>query len=116
MSRHDDAVRVRHMLDFAREATGFAAGKTRADLADDRLLDLSLLHLITLLGEAAGRVSKDYQIRYSQTPWALIVGMRNRIVHEYDFIDYDILWQTVTEDLPSLIAQLEAILADDSRP
>ena len=110
MSDHDPTIRLRHMLDHAHEAVSIISGKTRADLGTERLLDLSLMHLITIIGEAANRVSKDIQGQHPEIAWSLIVGMRNRLVHDYDTINYDVLWQTVTEDLPRLITTLEKIL------
>ncbi len=87
-----------------------AQGRQRADLDSDRLLELALLHLITMLGEAANRVPKEAQAQYPEVAWPMIVGMRNRLIHGYDEIDFDILWQTVVEDLPPLIAVLEKVV------
>jgi uncharacterized protein with HEPN domain len=101
------------MLDYAREAVDIASGKTRADLGTERLLDLALMHLVTVIGEAANRVPKDVQDQHSEIEWPLIVGMRNRLVHGYGTINYDILWQTVTEDLPRLVTALEKIVPPD---
>jgi uncharacterized protein with HEPN domain len=113
MSQHDYVIRLRHMLDFAREALAITQGKTPADLSTDRLLDLALLHLVTLIGEAASRVPKDLHDKYSDIEWASIISMRNRIVHGYDTVDYDILWETISQDLPRLIASLEKIVPPD---
>ena len=106
----ESAIRLRHMLDYAREAVTLARGKSRADLDADRVLNLALVHLVEIVGEAASRVSKDVQGQYPQIPWPQVVSMRNRLVHGYDFLDFDILWQTITEDLPELIAILEKIV------
>ena len=57
MSRHDDAVRLRHMLDHAREAVAALKDRSRADLDDDRLFELGLLKLVEIIGEAASRIS-----------------------------------------------------------
>lgn len=114
MSKHDIKIRLQHMLDYAQEAYAFGQKRSRADLDSDRLLDLGLLHLITLIGEAANYLTSEEQARYSEIPWPEIVGMRNRLVHGYDMVDYDILWITVTEDLPPLIAALEKILSEQS--
>lgn len=64
MSKHDPIVRLRHMLDHARETVSLTADKTFDDLGDDRLLDLALLHLITIIGEAANRTPKETQDKY----------------------------------------------------
>ena len=108
--QEESIIRLRHMLDYAREAVSLGKGKSRADLDTDRLLNLALVHLVEIVGEAASRVSKDVQYQYPQIPWPQVVSTRNRLVHGYDFLDFDILWQTITEDLPELIAILENIV------
>jgi len=111
MLSREDEVRLRHMLDHAREAIAFAAGKTRVDLQHDRLLQLGLVRLIEIIGEAAARVSKVAQAAHPAVPWPQIVATRNRLIHGYDFVDYDILWQTLQDDLPGLVRELERLLA-----
>jgi uncharacterized protein with HEPN domain len=107
MSDRDDMTRLRHMLDNARDAVSLALNKSRSDLESEHMLDLSLKHTVMLVGEAANHVSDDTQKQHPEIAWTQIIGMRNRIIHGYDFIDYDILWSTVKDDLPVLIAQLE---------
>ncbi len=98
------------MLDHAKEAVSLARGKTRADLDTDRLLNLSLVRLLEIIGEAATRIPKAQRNRYSDIPWSEIVSLRNRLIHGYDMVDFDILWQIVANDLPPLIEKLERIL------
>jgi uncharacterized protein with HEPN domain len=61
MSRHDDAVRLRHMLEHTREAVTLVRGKKRQDLDSERVLSLALVRLLEIIGEAAGRVTKELQ-------------------------------------------------------
>ena len=103
------------MLDHSREAIAFVVGKTRRDLDHEGLLQLGLVRLIEIVGEAAARVSEQTQNACPGIPWAQIVGTRNRLIHGYDFVDHDILWQTVQEDLPALIRELEIVLPSDDR-
>lgn len=110
MTRHDDTIRMLHMLDHAREAAAMIQGKVRADLQRERMLELALVRLVEIIGEAASRVSVEGQAKYSSIPWAEIIGMRNRLIHGYEEIDPDILWNTIEHDLPPLIAELEKIL------
>jgi uncharacterized protein with HEPN domain len=98
------------MLDHAREAVTLAQGKSRADLHDDRLLELALVRLLEVIGEAASRVPSEDCARYPEIPWPQIVSLRNRLIHGYDAVDLDILWQIIEHDLPPLITALEAIL------
>lgn len=85
-------------------------GKTRAELDNDRQLNLALVRLLEIVGEAAGRVPSEDRSRHPNIPWAEIVGLRNRLIHGYDSVDFDILWQIVIDDLPPLIAALEKAL------
>jgi len=108
--RKDDAIRLRHMLDAAREAVSFAEGRTRFDLDRDRMLVLSLVKDIEIIGEAAYQVSASSREQLPTLPWEDIIGMRHRLVHAYFDINLDILWKTVQADLPPLIKILEQAL------
>jgi uncharacterized protein with HEPN domain len=110
MSRHDPEFALRQILAHAREAVAILHGKTRADLDHDRILNLALTRLLEIIGEAANRVPDSIQAKYSHLPWLQMIGLRNRLIHGYDNVDFDILWVIVVQDLPGLIAQLESIL------
>jgi uncharacterized protein with HEPN domain len=105
-----DAIRLQHMLDSARVALMLTSGKTRDDLTRDIGLVLALMKSVENIGEAAGRLSSGFREAHATIPWDRIIGMRNRLIHAYYDINRDVLWQTVIEDLPSLIRQLEAAL------
>ena len=114
MSRHRPEVRLRHMPDHAREAVELVSGKTQADLTNTRLLQLGLVRLVEIVGEAAASIPKDQRTKYPEIPWQDVVGMRNKLIHEYDRIDLDILWDTITVELPDLIETLHAILPPEA--
>lgn len=110
MTKRSSDIRLRHMLDHAREAVALAEGKTRQALDDDRLLELALVRLLEIVGEAASRVPNEECAKYPEIPWPEIVGLRNRLIHGYDAVDLDILWQIIVHDLPPLITTLETIV------
>jgi uncharacterized protein with HEPN domain len=110
MPRHDDIIPLQHMLDHAGEAVNMIAGKAPEDLGKERMLELALIRLVEVIGEAAARVSEAGQAKYPEIPWREVIGMRNRLIHGYDSVDLSVLWDTVELDLPPLIAQLEKIL------
>lgn len=112
MSRRDDRVSLLDMLNHAREAVDLLGGASPDDLGEDRILELALRKLVEIVGEAASRVSKPTRQLYNGIPWPQIVGMRNRLVHGYDDISLDRLWDTINDELPSLIAQLESIVKE----
>jgi uncharacterized protein with HEPN domain len=116
MSKKSKEVLLRHMLDHAQEAVGFIQGKRREDLNTDRMRTLALTRLLEVIGEAAARMPAEVAAAHPQIPWAQIVALRNRLIHGYDNVDLDILWKILTDDLPPLIAALQAILASESAP
>jgi len=99
------------MLDHAQEAVAMAAGKTRDDLDTDRKLNLALVRLLEIVGEAANRTPADERAQYRDIPWTQIVGLRNRLIHGYYSVDFEILWQIINHDLPPLIEALEQIVS-----
>jgi uncharacterized protein with HEPN domain len=106
MSQHDDAIRLRHMLDAARQAVAFTQGRSNADLYRDAQLALALTRLVEIIGEAAKNVSAETRVRLPEIPWRAIAGTRDRLVHAYFDVDLERLWQIVAVDLPPLVAAL----------
>ncbi len=109
----DDWVYIAHMRDMGLQALEIVAGKSRQDFDNDIVLRLALTHLVQVIGEAAQQVSKELQATYPEVPWHEIIGMRNRIVHDYLNVDEDVVWQVVQDDLPQLVHALEQILPSE---
>jgi uncharacterized protein with HEPN domain len=103
------------MLDAAREAMSFIKEKNRSDLDKDRMLVLSLVKSIEIVGEAASKVTNESRDDYPEVPWLNIIGMRNRLIHVYFDIDLDRVWDTITDDLPPVIAALQKIIQKEEK-
>jgi uncharacterized protein with HEPN domain len=99
----DDEARIRHLVEAASKAVSYAAGRSRSDLDDDELLRLALTKLVEIVGEAAKHVSPELRQTYPKVPWSAAARMRDRLVHHYFDINLDVLWSTVTDDLPRLL-------------
>jgi uncharacterized protein with HEPN domain len=99
------------MIDAANEALSFVAGKPKSELENNRTLMLAIVKSIEIVGEAAGKISRDVKAQSPEIPWSDIVAMRNRLIHSYFDVNIKIVWQTVTEELPPLVIQLEKLLA-----
>lgn len=106
----DDFVYLGHMLDMAVKALEITHGKIREAYDRDETLRLALAHLIQNIGEAAGRISPEFLKMYPQIPWSEIIGMRHKIVHDYMGVDEDVVWEVVSQDLPSLVEALSKIV------
>ncbi|HSU80761.1 MAG TPA: HepT-like ribonuclease domain-containing protein [Thermoanaerobaculia bacterium] len=105
-----DLLYLGHMLDVSVQAVEKIRGKDREDYEEDENLRLALTHLVQMIGKAARRVSPQSQQTYSQIPWSDVIGMRHKIVHDYLDVDFDVVWEVVTRDLPELISLLIPIV------
>jgi uncharacterized protein with HEPN domain len=99
------------MRDAAKDALAFATGRQRSDLDGDRQLTLALVKCIEIVGEAASAITDETKAKAPEMPWPQIRGMRNRLIHAYYEIDLDVLWDTITRDLPPLLNSVEKMLS-----
>ena len=84
-------------------------GMTYDQWTNDRRTIDAVLRNIEIIGEAANHIPEDIQNRYSDIPWAQMRGIRNLLIHEYFGIDTDIIWQTITDNLPDLLEKIFAL-------
>lgn len=106
-----DLIRFQHMFDSANAILDFINGKTRKHLSTDRMFSNAIIRELEVLGEAAN-ISKKTQKLFPELPWKQIIGMRNTLIHAYFDVDYDIIWETVNNDLPLFYRQLKKIISD----
>ena len=109
----DDANRIRHMIEAAEIIERFLSGRKREDLESDQMLLFALVRAVEIIGEAASRISPATREAVASVPWAQIVAMRNRLIHACFEIDPEIVWRTVTEEVPLLIPILAAAPPED---
>jgi len=107
-----DMTRLFHLCEAAVEAVGHTANRNHSDWETDRLLQLSLIRLLEVVGEAAASISVEFQKEHPEIPWRTMIGMRNRLIHGYFDVNLDVVWQTVQEDLPGLISVVRPILVN----
>ena len=109
----EDRVRLRHMVEAGESAVQFVAGRQRADLDEDRILLFAVVRAIEVLGEAASQISAETWATQTGIPWRAIIGMRNRLIPAYFEINTEIVWQTVTQEIPTLLPQLRVLTTDE---
>jgi uncharacterized protein with HEPN domain len=108
MSR-DDAT----LLDLeraARLAREFVRELDVAAFRSDLKTQSAVLHQLLVLGEAAKRLTPEFRAKHAQYPWPLIAGMRDKLIHHYDVVDLDVVWDTIDKDLPALLNFIEPLL------
>ena len=104
-----DLTYLGHMLESARKIAARTSGLTRATFDADEDRQIVFTHLIQIIGEAAARISPESRSQLPQIPWKQVVGMRNKLVHDYLSVDLDIVWDVIGNHVPALVAALEAI-------
>ena len=113
MNEHD-ATRLGDMLDAARNTQKYVTGITGEAFVQNEILALALVKTIEIIGEAASKVSADTRQQYPEIRWRDVIGMRNKLIHNYLEIDFNVVWDVIKNDIPVLIAQLERILPPET--
>ena len=101
------------MLDAALEIQQYVESSKREDLDRDRKLVHSLVRLLEIIGEAGAQVSEELRASAPEIPWAVIIGMRNRLIHAYFSVNLDVVWRTSTEDIRPLVKEVQRLLEGD---
>jgi uncharacterized protein with HEPN domain len=101
------------MLQSAEIVMEYISERSQTDCATDLQLQDAIMRRLSIIGEAAKRISQPTRDQLSTIPWFAINGMRNRLIHEYDGIDFDIVWDTTIKDLPILIIELKKVISDN---
>ena len=111
MSR--DAVHLFDIIKSARLIRDYVSGASREAFLGNTQLQDSVIRRLEIIGEAAGRVSRRFRDENPDIPWSEMRGMRNWVIHRYDDIDMVVVWDTVEQDIPRLVAQLERLIPED---
>ena len=107
-----DRERLQHILAAIERVNRYVKGKSFDDLLKDDMMYYAVVKNIEMMGEAANMLTTDFQESHPETPWKMVKGMRNYIVHEYFQIDSVVVWDVVTKDLSALQNQIEKYLTD----
>lgn len=83
---------------------------TKKELEENEILFDSVMFRLIQISENSDKLAEDFKFQYNTIPWRAIKGMRNRIVHEYGFIDLGVVYDTVKNDLPELLVELNKIV------
>jgi len=107
--RHDDSF-LKDILSACRKIEAIVAATSEDTFLKDEVLTAAVLHHLTVIGEAINRLSDELRERWPEVPWRQIIAVRHRIVHAYFDLDWQILWDASTGDIPELHGQIRNIL------
>lgn len=105
-----DAAALWDMLEAIQKILEFTAGVDKLTYIDDELLQSAVERKLEILGEAARRVSVEFQVAHPEIDWRNTIGLRNLIAHRYDDVNHDEIWRIVQTVLPDFAVVLEALL------
>lgn len=102
MRKPDDTGRLQDILDAIARIESYLRGTNEKDFGNDLMRQDAIIHQIEIIGEASRNVTSEFQKLHPEIPWSPMIGMRNKIIHDYTEIDIPTVWKTVVEDLPPL--------------
>jgi uncharacterized protein with HEPN domain len=105
-----DKAYILDILEAAKLAITYVGKKTKEEFLNDLQCQDAVIRRLEIIGEATRRISEETKGAFQNLPWYEMVGMRNVMIHDYDGVDMVIVWETVQNDLPSLISALESII------
>jgi len=110
MSKRSDADLLLDMLEAARRAMQYCSGLDYSRFLSDTMVQDAVVRNIEILGEATKNLSDNIRVQMPDVRWQSIAGMRNRLIHQYFGVNWDIVWTVVHDELPALVAELAAVL------
>ena len=110
-----DKIALEKMVAYAKELESYITGMDYDAFSADSKTINACAFLIGQLGELTTVISSEAQSMYTEIPWRNIKGMRNRIIHDYDNVDFIVLWKTVSESIPQLQNTIQTALDKTSQ-
>lgn len=106
---------IEDMLDAMEKAEILVAGVTYEQFESDFRIHFAVVRALEIIGEATKRLPMDIREQYPAIPWKGMAGMRDRIIHGYDVVDMQIVWDVVKQEIPRIKPQIKRILKDHSK-
>ena len=107
-----DKSRLEHILQAIERIRRYTKGKTFDDFIADDMMYYAVVKNIEIIGEASNMLTEEFRNTHPDTPWKLVNGMRNYIVHEYFQVDNNVVWDVITGDLLLLQKQIIAYIME----
>ena len=103
----EDKLYTQHILESITKIETFIGGLAFDEFANNRMAGGAVVRELSVIGEAAKQLSEEFKEKHGSIPWKQIVGMRDKLIHDYFEVDITAVWQAVQEDLPPLKQEIE---------
>ena len=103
---------LKHILEETSFVLDSTTGKSKEDVINDPILSRALVRSLEIIGEASNKVDSDFKSLYPHVEWRKMSGTRNRLIHDYFGIDYDIVWDIIISKLPDLKNDISEIISE----
>lgn len=107
-----DKIRLEHIVQSIERIKRYTSEKGFDDFVADDMMYYAVVKNLEIIGEAANLLTNDFKNEHLNTPWKLVIGMRNYIVHEYFQVDNTVIWEVIQNDLPILASQIKDYLKE----
>lgn len=104
---------LRDILQAAEDIREFTSGMSRDDLIGNNKTRSAVLYKFAVMGEATKLLPEQVREHYPDIPWRSIAGLRDKVIHGYIGVDYELLWETITKKIPAVISGVQNILEDN---
>ena len=111
----DPVIYITHIIESINLTENFSKGLTKEKLEKDKLKQSAIIRQIEIIGEAVKNLPKELIEKYKDIPWKDIIGMRDKIIHQYFDIDINIVWDVLQQDLPELKKKIKEILKKEKK-
>jgi uncharacterized protein with HEPN domain len=105
---------IEHILNECSFILHIKVGKTRSELLDDDITGRAVVRSLEIIGEATKKLPEDFRLQHKHVPWSEIAGMRDVLIHNYFGVDYDVVWNTINNDIPFLHQSLLSIIDSET--
>ena len=108
--KKDDTVYLRHILDAIELIKEYTEEMSENEFLSNSMAHDAVVRQIEIIGEAARNISDNFRVLHPNLPWGKMIGIRNKIIHEYFNVNFAIVWDTIQDDLPSLQKAIKSVL------
>jgi uncharacterized protein with HEPN domain len=106
---------LRHILDECAFILRAAGNKTQNEISNDPTVSRALVRSLEIIGEATKKLEEEFTAKYPQVNWKEMAGMRDKLIHDYFGVDYDIVFNTIKKDIPELHNEITRIIEIESK-